>query len=143
MKAKYVLAVIAMLVFQCRSQQQGIADTVTLENTYWRLVEVEGMEVKTPPDGREVYMTLERKGDEQRLKGHAGCNGLGGNYTLDGTKIKFQPITTRMYCDSQMEVENKFTRMLTLADTYRVSGTTLELYAGEELLGKFSAGISG
>jgi heat shock protein HslJ len=83
-------------------------------------------------------MILSREEGSSRLKGHAGCNGLGGDYKVEGHKITFQPITTRMYCESQMEVENLFTGMLSAADSYRIVGETLELYSQNALLGKFN-----
>lgn len=100
MKAKFFWVLLTCALVQCKSQQQNGADRLTLENTYWRLVEVDGTPVITPPDGRDVYMTLVREDDVRRLKGHAGCNGLGGEYEVDGNTIRFAPITTRMYCNT-------------------------------------------
>ena len=141
MNTKVTLIVLAVLLLQCKTNQRYQSDgsKIALENTQWRLVEVKGEPVVTPPDGRDVYMVLSREGEMLRLKGHAGCNGLGGDYTLDGDKISFQAITTRMYCESQMETENQFTQMLSAADRYEVRATTLELYRGKKLLGKFEA----
>lgn len=82
-------------------------------------------------------MVLSREDGSSTLKGHAGCNGLGGDYKAEGRQITFQPITTRMYCELQMEVENLFTKMLSSADNYRIVGETLELYSQDTLLGKF------
>lgn len=138
MKTKLVWVLFAILFFQCKSRQAGRGDS-TLENTYWKLVEADGQAIATPANAREVHMTLTSDGDKRMLKGHAGCNGLGGDFTLEGEKIKFQAITTRMFCEAQMEVENLFTRMLTDADNYRIEGKTLELYKGDALLGKFEA----
>ena len=112
---------------------------MTLENTYWKLVEINSKPVTTPEGGREVYMMLTRENESRALKGHAGCNSLGGDYELDGNKIKFQTITTRMYCELQMEVENQFTSMLTAADRYRLRDSELELLADDQVLGKFKA----
>lgn len=139
MKAPVILLFLAFVVMQCRSQQSGGAEA-TLENTYWRLVMVGDKKVTTPPDGREVYMQLVREGEEHKLQGHAGCNGLGGDCSVEGRNIVFRPITTRMYCDAQMEVENAFTAMLTAADSFQIHGTVLELYGAGELLGRFEAG---
>lgn len=127
-----------LILFQCKSQQPS-ATTVSLENPHWKLVEAGGKKILTPPGGKEVYMQLVRQGDTGMLKGYAGCNGLGGDYQTDGRTIRFQPITTRMYCNLQMDTETAFTRMLAIADRYRIRGHTLELFAADELLGKFEA----
>ena len=138
MNSRIVLLILILLSLQCRApQKSGNEVDVPLENTYWKLVEVGGNAVSTPANGREVYMTLSREDGSSRLKGHAGCNGLGGDYRIEGRKISFQPITTRMYCESQMEVENLFTGMLSSADSYRIFGETLELYSQDTLLGRF------
>ncbi|HTF32041.1 MAG TPA: META domain-containing protein [Flavitalea sp.] len=139
MKDLMAFLIVPVLLVQCSSQQQqNISNApLTLENTYWKLVEVGGIAVTTPLNGHEVFMVLAREQDAGVLKGHAGCNGLGGNYQVEGDKIKFQAITTRMFCESRMEVENLFTRMLTAADNYRIRENTLELLSGNETLGKF------
>jgi len=130
--------VIPLLLVQCKSQQTP-RHVVDVENMHWKLVEVSGKTVSTPEGGREVYMVLSREGDTRKLVGYAGCNGLGGDYAIDGSTIKFQPITTRMHCQLQMEVENTFTQMLSRADSFRIHDNILELYADKELLGKFEA----
>ncbi|MGC1242715.1 MAG: META domain-containing protein [Chryseosolibacter sp.] len=133
-----LLFLAVLLLLQCRSQQYYGAPA-TLENTHWKLVEVGGKPVTTPEGGREVYMELTREGVNGRLNGYAGCNGLGGDYTTAGKTIRFQPITTRMYCELQMDVETGFTGMLASADHYRIRGNSLELFSAEELLGRFEA----
>lgn len=139
MKEKWMLFVLAGLFYQCKSQQQMPNDSLTLENTYWKLVEVNGIPVTTPKNGQEVHMVLTQEKGTGVLKGHAGCNGLGGNYRVEGSTIKFQPITTYLFCESQMDVENLFTRMLTAADHYRIDNGTLQLFGDHDLLGKFDA----
>lgn len=137
-----ILFTCILILFQCKSPQHS-ANTVPLENTHWKLVEAGGKKILTPAGGKEVYMQLVREGDTGMLKGYAGCNGLGGDYQTEGRKIKFQPITTRMYCELQMDTETALTGMLAIADRYRIRGNTLELFAADELLGKFEALTNG
>ena len=144
MNTKLLLIFLSVFLLQCKSNRVRESDrsAISLENTHWRLVEVNGEPVVTPVNGREVYMVLSREGDVRRLSGHAGCNGLGGDYELNGNTISFQVITTRMYCELQMKTENQFTQMLSAADRYDLHGTRLELYDGNVLLGKFEAAES-
>lgn len=140
MNTKLVLVFLSVFLLQCKTNRgRESGTTIALENTHWRLMEVNGEPVVTPDNGRDVYMLLSREGDVRKLKGHAGCNGLGGDYKLDGNTISFQVITTRMYCELQMKTENQFTQMLTETDRYELRGTRLELYGGNVLLGKFEA----
>lgn len=128
-----LLAIIIILV-QCKGTPTATGPT--LENTYWKLTEAGGKPVETPAQGREVHMILT---SENNIKGFAGCNGLGGDYTVDGNKVDFNTLTTRMFCELQMDVENRLTQALTEADRYVINGKTLELYKGEALLARFEA----
>ncbi len=138
-----IIVLLPVLFFQCKTpktddQVRKIGQIPAIEFHYWKLVMVGGDTIVTPAEGREVYMILTPTDHESgALKGHAGCNGLGGDYKIEGRMIKFQPITTRMFCEAQMEVENRFTQMLTVTDNYRIKNRTLELYQGDELLGTF------
>lgn len=132
-----VLSLLVMFLFQCKSAE-NTTSTASLENTYWKLAEMNGMPVETPENSREVHMVLAAEKEEKHLRGFGGCNGLGGGYTLDGNKIKFTVITTKMFCD-RMDVENYFTKALNEADSYLIKGETLELYQGNTFLVRFNS----
>jgi heat shock protein HslJ len=132
-----LLAIALILFVQCKSSQPQ--SEARLENTYWKLAEVEGKPVKTPDNGREVHMILTDADNQRSLKGFAGCNGLGGDYTVEDKKITFSTISTRMFCDLQMEVENAFLKALAEANTYSIKGEVLELYNNDTLLAKFES----
>lgn len=127
----------SLLLVYCKPT--GQTTTANLESTYWKLAEVNGTPVTTPENGREVHMVLDGKEGEKRVSGFAGCNGLGGDYTLDGDKIKFTIITTKMFCDDRMDVENFLTDALNKADNYKIKDNTLELYQGSTFLIRFEA----
>jgi heat shock protein HslJ len=137
MKIQYFLFFLAALV-SCKSSQ-STESTAQLENTYWRLMEANGKPIVTPPNAREVHMVLGHSDGERRLQGFAGCNGLGGNYTTDGHKIKFTVITTKMYCEERLDVENFLTKALERADRYKIKGEELTLYEGSTVLASFQS----
>src|SRR5690606_21014633 len=138
-----IIALLPVLFFQYKTpktddQVRKIGQIRAIECRYSKRVMAGGDTIVTPARGREVYMILTPIDYESgSLKVQAGCNGLGGDYKIEGRMIKFQPITTRMFCEAQMEVENRFTQMLTVTDNYRIKNRTLELYQGDELLGTF------
>jgi heat shock protein HslJ len=137
MKKIFFLALI--LFFQCKSSSSTKhGGTASLENTYWKLVEMNGMPLETPDNAKEVHMVLSHSDGERRIKGFAGCNGLGGNYTVTGDKIKFNTITTKMACD-RLDVENFLTGALGSATNYKITGETLELFEGETMLAHFES----
>ena len=112
-----------------------------LENTFWNLIELEGKAVEIPTNFKRVYMQLKGNEEEQNLSGFAGCNSMGGTYSTPGGRaIIFEPISTRMFCEDTMELENAFIKMLTEADRYQIEGRQLLLYKGDLLLGKFRSG---
>ncbi len=134
---KILLSLVLLTLFQCRSSE-NTTSVANLENTYWKLAEMNGMPVITPENSKEVHFVLSSEGNEKRIKGFAGCNGLGGNYTLDGDKIKFTTMTTKMACD-RLDVENFLTKAMESADSYKIKGEKLELYEGNTLLATFES----
>ena len=96
----------------------------TLENTYWKLVGLDGAPV--PPTQREAHFILYPA--DKRVSGSGGCNGIGGSYQLEGERLKFgQMIRTMMACSQGMDTENRFLAALNRASRARVSQQQLEL----------------
>lgn len=56
------------------------------------------------------------------VNGKGGCNGYGGEATIDGDKLSFGPlVSTRMACaEAIMNQENKFHQSLTATATFRI-----------------------
>jgi|SRR5690554_1232229 len=98
---------------------------------YWKLKTLEGKDVKMSENQeREVFFTL--KAHDNRVTGFAGCNTMMGSYTLEkGNRIRFsQMATTMMACPDVDFNESEFLKIFKIADNYRISGDTLELYVG-------------
>src|SRR6187399_3253231 len=108
MKKILPLLCLSFIFIQCKTTKQPATTTVTanLENTYWKLAEMNGQPVITPTDAREVHMILGADRAEKQIKGFAGCNTIGGSYSTDGSKIKFITISTKMFCQDTQEIEN-------------------------------------
>jgi heat shock protein HslJ len=100
--------------------------TAVITDRRWKLVELDGKPVADLVNGKEPYILLQQK--ETRYSGTAGCNGIGGNFTLlDNGRIKFsQGMSTKMYCDN-MEIENGLSKALIAADNYSLDGDNLSL----------------
>ncbi|HPM32147.1 MAG TPA: META domain-containing protein, partial [Chryseolinea sp.] len=90
--------------------------------------------VLTPADSKEIHIILTTVDSEQRLKGFAGCNAIGGNFRTNGNEIHFTVISTKMFCHNRMEIENYLTSALSKAQTYSIEGEALSLYQGKEKL---------
>ena len=132
---------VAILV-QCKSSKPATATqaTASLLNTYWRLAEMNGEPVQTPAGVREVHIILTVSDQENRIKGFAGCNNLGGSFKQDGKKISFSAFSTKMMCaPAQMKIEDFLFQALTATDNYELKGETLSLMEGQTQLATFQA----
>jgi heat shock protein HslJ len=97
-----------------------------LEDTYWRLVALDGAPLNTPPEPeREIHIRLASA--EKRMTGFAGCNSLMGSYEAEEGALVFGPLaTTRMACPA-LDREVAFTRALEGTRRFRVLGESLVL----------------
>ncbi len=112
--------------------------TTKLENTRWKLVELNDKPVTPVSDRQEAYLQLESKG--KRLAGSGGCNRILGGYELTGDQIRFTKIaSTRMACIKGMETEQEFLKALEATTGFKLSGRNLELYGDGKLLAKLEA----
>lgn len=123
------LSVFAVLLSACSifkkpAENTQQADVIT--DRKWKLVELVGKPVADSINGKEPFLMLHTT--DNRYSGSGGCNGIGGNFSLEGQgRIKFSAgMSTKMACEN-MEIENEFTRVLMTADNYSLSGDTLSL----------------
>jgi putative lipoprotein len=116
---------------------EAMKPDVTLTNTYWKLVELNGGAV-TSGDGKELHMIL--KG-EDRVGGYAGCNQFTGSVTVTGDGLSFGPIaSTRRMCPDVMEQESAFLQALENAHRFSISGEDLAIQnANAEVTMRFKA----
>jgi heat shock protein HslJ len=119
-----------------RRNEKGAAQ---LENTYWKLVELNGKPVVATPRRREPHLRLSPEG--KTLQGSGGCNAMRGVYQLDGARLRFTQIaTTRLACpDPYMGQEGAFLKVLEATDSFKLSGDKLELLGEGKLLARFEA----
>ena len=140
MKTIYRIICVAALfgLTGCAPEEAGVAETpsqpataaesmkpdVSLTNTYWRLVELNGGAV-SPGEGRELHMIL--RGEDQ-VGGYAGCNQFTGSMTVTGDGLSVGPIaSTRRMCQGVMEQEDAFLQALESAHRYSISGEDLAI----------------
>jgi heat shock protein HslJ len=90
----------------------------------WKLTELYSKPVAGAINGKEPFILLQDTGN--RYTASAGCNGLGGTFTLSGSgRIKFsQGMSTMMACEN-MEIETGLKKVLDQTDNYTVNGNTL------------------
>ena len=107
----------------------GPQSTAQLQNTYWKLMTLDGVAFASPPGAREIHFVLHSEGI--RVAGFSGCNQLMGGYELDGAKITFNQMGgTLMACADGMEQEQKFHQLFPRVAGWKISGETLQLLDG-------------
>lgn len=93
----------------------------SVEDKKWKMVELEGKAIIGSVES--YYIVLHSK--EGRLETKAGCNQMGGMYTLDGYRFKTSGVFSTMMACENMEDEQAFSKVLELADNISYSDTSL------------------
>lgn len=115
-----------------RGEDTRVPD-VSLTETYWRLVEIDGQAAALGAGERELHMVLTGEGD--RVRGFSGCNRFAGSYALRDGQLEFaQLASTRMACVEGMEQEQHFLDALGRTKRFTIDGDGLAIYSGEEQL---------
>jgi heat shock protein HslJ len=153
MRARALTALLLLAAAACRSSTAGDddispgpapTDTVALEGTRWTPVELGGRPVPTQPAGASApYLRLDPV--TRRVDASAGCNGMSGEYTLEGESLRVgQVASTLMLCaDSAiMERETALMRALEQVRRWRIEGSELLLLGESGTLGRFRPAAS-
>jgi len=101
--------------------------TSGLQDTYWKLIELNGAPVNFSKDQKEIYIIFHTKNNN--AGGNAGCNGYGGNYELNpnGFNIKFSTFIRTMMACAELPLEDEYLKVFEIADSYYVYNDTLQL----------------
>ncbi len=110
--------------------------SATLAGPRWELLDLNGA---PPPDGNpDRPAHLEFDADQARVRGYSGCNALTGDFSADGGSLAISGVAgTMMACVTGMALERQFLDMLETVSAYRIDGTVLTLYAGEQPVARF------
>ena len=113
-------------------------DHAELQNTYWKLLELDGQPVVTPEGMREANLVL--TGDGSKAHGHAGCNNFFGTFLLADDTLSFSALgSTMMACPEGMDTEQAFLEVLGETTRYEISGQFLTLFADDRPLARLEA----
>ena len=113
-----------------------------LTNTRWQL---SGL---TTGDGAMMHMAIDdaifmQIDDAGMVSGNGGCNGFGGEATIDGNKLMIgNTISTMMACAEEDKTmrESEFFAALATSDSYEILRNSLSLYdANGDLVATFAA----
>lgn len=90
---------------------------------------VQNLRGRLLPAGIRATLQIESNG---RVSAHSGCNGMGGQATIQGQHISFGPLVgTMMACpEPRMQIENQFRAALEATRSWRMERGALVLLSG-------------
>ena len=113
--------------------RDSTASQAGLVNTYWRITTLDTMSVPAASDSgpRAPHLQLTERGGTITYSATVGCNGIGGDATINGDSLTFGPgIGTKMYCEVLNALEVQLQSVLTGTRSWSITGDTLELRDG-------------
>lgn len=96
-----------------------------LVNTYWKLVELNGVPVVTHENQKEAHLML--KIDGNHVAGMGGCNRFTGTYERDGLNLHFGKLAATAMACPYMDEEQAFMKALENVTSYQILGESLDL----------------
>ncbi|WP_166267711.1 META domain-containing protein [Marinobacter caseinilyticus] len=104
----------------------------SLTNTYWKLLSVEGVDVRVVDNQREPHLIFL---DDGQVRGHTGCNSLKGRYGASNGQLAFTAMAaTRMACqDNSVETSMLIALQATTQAQIRGDRLILQSIAGDTL----------
>lgn len=118
---KKLLALLALPLLAACATVSGASES--LVGSKWTFTAIDGGAPQSPRAAVEFL--------PNRISATAGCNGLGGNYTVKGNQLITGPIvSTMMYCNGLMDQERALAALLEAKPTYTLSGDRLVLQGG-------------
>ena len=140
----FLIAVIAVLI-GCGSRQQNAENSPPansvgapretaagsqsmLLTTTWRITMLDSTRVPADTGRRGAQLRLEEAAGKIRYSATVGCNGIGGEATIESDRITFGPgMGTKMYCEALNALEVQLHSVLTRTRRWSITGDTLQL----------------
>jgi heat shock protein HslJ len=134
---KISLVLIGILVATCTLTACSKSNTNPLDGTSWSLQEYRDAsgELVSPAQGAVITALLQA----DVVSGIAACNNYSGEYSVEKKNLTFGPTaSTKKMCVEPgiMELETAYLTALTQVTTFKLTGTTLEMFPerGDSLL---------
>lgn len=116
---------------------QEDANATNLQNTYWLLQSLRGNAVQHFEGQTEAHLILSPDG---KSAGSDGCNRFFGTFTTHKQRITLFPAgSTMMMCPHGDKQAAIFMSSLQEATAYSITGQTLELLRGKDVIARFKA----
>jgi heat shock protein HslJ len=128
MKMKKMMMLFVLAALALAACSPGAVSTPSLEGG-WSLVSF-GPAASQTPAVPDVETSIEFKGGQ--MSGNVGCNGFGGEYSVDGDTITFGPVvSTMMYCEAVAEQESGALAVFQETAGFVLDGDTLTIISAD------------
>jgi len=138
-KTLLIAAATSLLFLGCATTSQASnlepmhkQNSKKLEGPTWKLVSFGLTRMAVPKDA-----SIRLK--EGQYSGRGGCNGVGGNYELNGEQLIFAAGFSTMMACPELGLEHKYMKALSEVDSYSVEGDILDLQGEGRSLLRFKA----
>lgn len=125
-KAALLSIAAAALLGGCATAPSGGA---SLADTRWTILRIDGTAPVMPDKATMRF-------EDDRLGANVGCNGIGGDYRVEGSRLIAGPLmATRMFCEGPVwKQEEAVNALLSAAPELLRSGKTMRLTSGGHTL---------
>ena len=99
---------------------------LVLTDKYWKLVELNGQQISSTTTSKEPHIIF--KSEENIVAGNGGCNSFHGSFELkEGGRITLSKLASTQMACLDMDVEDRFLKVLETVDNYNLTASTLVL----------------
>ena len=124
MRPILALVVGVLLISGCDGSSD---ESLEFEDTYWRLVRIDGKPVDEGEQGVEPHLIFDKS--TGRMGGSGGCNIISATYSIDGEKLELGEVSSTLRaCAEGMEIETEFLNALQEASIWNIEGDELEFH---------------
>jgi heat shock protein HslJ len=141
---KYILIILAITIGACAPKTKKTTGTATIKKDIpligpkWMLKKINDDMQPYQPDGQVLWLQLLLGGTQ--FSAYGGCNSGAGMYNIEKNSIRLtEMVSTKMYCEPNMKLENAFFGKLQQANRYELKGNSLSLFYDKTFLLEFEA----
>jgi len=137
-RGKVTTLIVGRFVRSWPRETCGGMEPITLEDTTWALLELNGKTITVTVNDKAPY--LELNSNKASAYGFGGCNRFFGSYETSGRSLTFGAMgATRMACPEGMDQEQELFTVLGSTTRYEIHGSKLLLFADKVLVARLEA----
>lgn len=126
----FLLASVFIIGLGCNTPKQLASEKMIGEK--WQLKSYDSAKGSNIlPTGETALFVLD---NEKSLSGHTGCNGFGGDYTIQGNTLTASVFSTKRYCEESADQEQTIISVLAAGAAVAQTDGLLVLTAGKQRL---------